>query len=89
MTDMVKHCPYTHEDVTTLHGMTPPFPSWEELPKTCTCGAPITYNPDVLVFVRSSEFKEDIVEVTTTARLSAELRHVSLTLIIPKPTEEK
>lgn len=39
-------CPYIHDDIDTLFGVTPcPI---EELPTICVCGQPLTYAEEVM-----------------------------------------
>ncbi len=42
-------CPFIHDDIDTLYGVKPV--PYAELPKVCTCGAPLTYSSDGVIFV--------------------------------------
>ena len=43
---MTQPCPFRHDDIDVLYGVTPaPI---EELPERCTCGAPLSYARTIL-----------------------------------------
>ena len=54
LTDEKGKCLFIHDNIDTLYHV-PPTPI-EDLPKVCTCGAKLTYAPDVLfVNVKGNE----------------------------------
>lgn len=56
-------CAFVHDDIEVLYGV-PPVDA-EDLPKTCTCGRPLTYSRHLLfVQQRPIETVPDVLEVT-------------------------
>lgn len=50
-------CPFEHDNIQFLYHVTPT--PVEDLPKTCTCGKPLTYHPDGVYFVNWDVSEEE------------------------------
>lgn len=50
-------CPFEHDNIQFLYHVTPT--PVEDLPKVCTCGAPLTYHPDGVYFINVDTSEED------------------------------